>query len=186
MARTTKKSAPASVPSELLVITERNGKTELAVNALAVPTVSHAEVGAAADVVQNLCLNILAGKVDPELLASASIKGRTKRLLPKMSETDVKALVVCMKELPATLVSKWNIWCLHHKKVSRLSPQGMAKALKFDPNAEGSDKVTLRDAITAWCADAKNQAIMDAKGFPQSLYNIFAEFKCIADEEGEE
>lgn len=183
MARTSKKSASAAAPTELLICTCKTDKAATEVNALAVAPVSVAEIVASDSVKAQLCLNIMAGKVDPAIIEAHGKRGGLKRLFPGMANAEANALRICLDAKPDALAKAWQGYTATHKRIRNITLQALAKSVR--PASEGSDKVTLRDALAEWCADKKNQAIMDAKGFPASLYDIFADYELIA-EEGED
>jgi hypothetical protein len=181
MARTSKKSASASAaPAEILVVVNKTEKATSEINALSIPTVSVAEIVASGSVMSHLCLNILAGITDKTILEAHAKRGGLKRLFPAMANADANALRICLDTPRAKLLAGWQSYTASTKRVRAISLQAMAKSIR---EKETDVKVSLREALTAWCADAKNQAIMDVKGFPQSLYDIFADFELIAGEE---
>ena len=184
MARSTKKpvAAPAA-PSELLVCINKTEKAISNINALTVPVVVASEVVASDNVKAQLCLNIMAGHVDKTIIEAHAKKGGLKRLFTGMANAEANALRVCLDAKPEALVKGWAAYTAQAKRVRNISLQALAKTVRAP--SDKSDKVTLREAIMAWCADEKNQAIMNGKTFPQSLYDIFAEYDLTADGEDE-
>ena len=177
-------SKPVAAPEVLLICTSKTEKATTEQNAMAVPMVEVSEIVASDSVKAHLCLNLMAGHVAPSILEAHAKRGGLKRLFPGMANAEANALRTCLDAKPAALVAGWNSHVASVKRIRSISLQALAKAIK--PAAESDGKVTLRDALTAWCAE--NDKELNKKAFPQSLVDIFIEFDLLpeTDEEGDE
>lgn len=175
-------TTPPAKKTELLVIINKTEKAESSVNALAAPVVAAAEIVASDSIKSQLCLNILAGQVDPAIIEAHGKRGGLKRLFPGMANAEANALRICLDAKPAQLVAGWSEYTAKAKRVRCISLQALAKTIR-EPS-DSDPKVTLRDALTAWAAD--NAEFLDnPKKCPASLLDIFIEFELIGETEGE-
>ena len=183
--QSTKQSTQPAKVAEVMVCVEKGNDGALRnINALAAPVITVAELTASTSVMEGLCLNLMAGSVDKSIAEAHAKRGGLRRLFPKFANADINALKVCMDCKPETLVAAWQKHAETVKRIRGLSLQAIAKATK-EPKQSG-DKITLRDAMLAWCADATNEKIMNSKAFPQSLVDIFIQYDLLPETDGEE
>ena len=175
----TVKSAAKSVgvPAQkkaLMICTHKTEKELSTMNAYDAPLVHAAEIKAGDNAKAHLCLNMMAGTVDKEITDAHAKHGGLKRLFPGMANAEANALRVCLDAKPEKLVAGWAEFTAKAKRVRNISIQALAKSIK-EPS--GETKVTLRDALVAWCEE--NQKALGAKSFPVSLYDIFTAFNVV-------
>lgn len=166
MARTTKTASVT--PATCMVIKEKNAKGEtVPFDAFLAPTVHPAELISAGSTMQNLCLNILADRVDPTIRTAIDTKGGLARMFNgELDDKDVSALKKVTKVTPEALRTAWAAYVARMSRVRKISLQAMAKAL-VEPS---EPTATLKDAMVAYFAD-KTAEDIDA-----ALYDIAVQF----------
>jgi hypothetical protein len=176
-----KKTTTPAKTNEVLVIIEKDNKGECrTVNALLEHVIQPSELMAANSVQAALCLNLMAGNTHADIVAAHEKHGGIARLFPTMANADKNALKKCLDSTPAKLQAAWAAHAANVKRIRGISLQAIAKAIS-EPKAK-SDKISLREALATWCAEDSNKKIMDAKGFPQSLYDILADYDLLGEE----
>ena len=173
----TTKPAQSTKAETLMICIGKTEKASTEVNAMSIPVVNAAELVASDSTKAHLCLNILAGHVDPAIREAHAKRGGLKRLFPGMANPEANALRVCLDTPREKLVAGWSKYTVAAKRVRNISLQALAKSVR-EPS--GETVVTLRDSLKAWIAD--NDKVINAKAFPQSLVDIFIEFDLIEGE----
>lgn len=182
MARKTNTTPPAK-KTELLVVINKTEKSESSVNALAAPVVAASEIVASDSIKSQLCLNILAGQVDPAIIEAHGKRGGLKRLFPGMANAEANALRICLDAKPAKLVAGWAEYTAKAKRVRCISLQALAKTIR-EPS-ESDPKVTLRETMMIW-AENNAEFLNNPKKCPATLLDIFIEFDLLGETEGDE
>jgi len=76
-----------------------------------------------------LCMNMLAGKVSPEIKAAAGERGKLRELMPSASNPDLNAIKVCLEHTPAKLRRGWQAHVDKAKRVHGVTLQAIAKSV---------------------------------------------------------
>jgi len=152
----------------LLVTIEKNGGDVIKINAADVPTMDVENINAAGDVLQSLCLNLLAGAVSGKIQDAHAKKGGLTRLFPRMSEADKNALRACLDSTPAKLTAAWEHHAEKAKRIRGVSLQALARQIREKKAAEPT--ASLRDTLTAWAVEHADW--INSKSCPVSLADI--------------
>ena len=162
----TKTKAPKAPKAMIINVIKSGGakSVETGINLLLIKPVAPAEISSASGVYTNLCYNIMAGSVDPSIMAAHAVRGQLKKLLV-MSQADMNACKQLLSLDPAAIRAAWTIYFNGAKKVIGVTLQGLAKAC-----AEKKEKSeTLKEKLLAWIATVP-PATLDA--LPVRLHDI--------------
>jgi hypothetical protein len=151
-----------------MVAIQKNEKGELALSdAFLSPVITGGEIKTAGGAMRHLCMNILAGRLDPEIAEAIAKKGGIARLFNgSLDDQSVSALKKVTKVTPDAMRKAWAAYVARMSRVRTISLQSMAKAL-VEPK---EPTATLKDAMTAYFA-GKTADKIDA-----DLYDIAVQF----------
>jgi len=166
MTRTTK-TTPASVTT-CMVAVQKNEKGELALSdAFLSPVITGGEIKTAGGAMRHLCMNIMAGQLDPEIQEAINKKGGIARLFNgSLDDQSVSALKKVTKVTPEAMRAAWAAYVARMSRIRTISLQSMAKAL-VEPK---EPTATLKDALIAYFADKT------AEGIDAALFDIAVQF----------
>lgn len=172
MARNSK-NAPATpaTPATLHIVIRKDDKGESVVDANAILSVTPDEIKTSGSIMQQLCLNIMADKLDPAIRTAVGKKGGIARMFNgSISDPDVAALKVVTAATPEALQIGWKSFVGNAKRVRCISLQAMRKSL----NTPSTDKtLTLKEAMAAWCATQDEAAL---QALDVGLYDILVQY----------
>jgi hypothetical protein len=163
----TNKTNKTQTPKAMIINVIKSGgakSVETGINLLLIKPVVPADISSASGVYTNLCYNIMAGSVDPSIMAAHAVRGQLKKLIV-MSQADMNACKQLLSLDPAAIRAAWTIYFNDAKKVVGVTLQGLAKAC-----AEKKEKSeTLKEKLLAWIATVP-PATLDA--LPVRLHDI--------------
>ena len=171
------KSVGVPVEKKSISVCVKKEKDDLTMrNVLDVATIKAEEVNTADNVKEALCLNMMAGRVDPAITEAHAVRGRLAKLFPNMPNAELNALRKCLDAKPEILVAGWAEFAAEAKRIRGVSIQALAKAIA-EP---GEKKLTLKDALTTWCEE--NPKALTARTFPVGLFDILTKFGVVETE----
>lgn len=153
--------------AHMWVPVQKNDKGEVGQSdALAIAPVKASEVKASGSVMQSLCLNIISGRIDPEIREAIKKTGGIARLFNgTISDPDVAALKRVTSVTPEALRTAWATYVGNAKRVRCISLQALRKSLN-EPAAEKS--ASFKELVIAWAV--ANPDALDT--LPVELFDI--------------
>ena len=166
--KTTKKDTP----KEIVVLFSKGGTGKNAhitsVNVLSYGVVTPSMLGVAGDTMTYLCANLLAGTVDPDIIAANSVRGRLKKMFPQLDNPTLDRLRKCLDVTPEVLRAKWTIKFHSMKRVTAPTLDGLKSALATPKEKE----MTLKDKLLEWINSVQPATLKD---LPVKLYDILVD-----------
>lgn len=118
---------------EIIITVRKHGQKIEQTNAAIVGRVDASEfdTASAAQATLNakLCMNLLAGNVDPAIKKAAAERGELRKLLPSASNADLNAIKACMGLPPTALRKGWQAHVDAVKRVHGVTLQALAKSM---------------------------------------------------------
>lgn len=166
-AKTTRNTRTPKEEAHMWVPVQKNEKGEIGQSdALAVTPVKASEVKASGHIMQSLCLNIISGRLDPEIREAIKKTGGIARLFNgAISDPDVAALKRVTSVTSEALRTAWATYVGNAKRVRCISLQALRKSLN-EPAAEKS--ATFKELVIAWAV--ANPDALDT--LPVELFDI--------------
>jgi hypothetical protein len=165
------KRAPKSLVVSFDVIVVKDAKGESAIDVSKARVVEPSEVTSAINVAQNLCLNICAGTVHPDIVEAHNKKGGIVRLFPAMSNPDRDALRKLLDATPEAIRAGWAAHVAKTKRIRAISLQALKKAIA-EPKVK-SDTKSLREQLEEFCG--AHTAWVNSEACPAELFDILAD-----------
>jgi hypothetical protein len=166
--KTTKKDTP----KEIIVLFSKGGTGKNAhvtsVNVLNYGVVTPSMLGVAGDTMTYLCANLLAGTVDPAIIAANGVRGRLKKMFPQLDNPTLDRLRKCLDVTPEVLRAKWTVKFNSMKRVTAPTLDGLKSALATPKEKE----MTLKDKLLKWIGSVEPATLKD---LPVKLYDILVD-----------
>lgn len=122
---TAKKEIVVTIRKAGKKIEQHNAALDAAVDPREFDTASAAQ----ATMNAKLCMNLLAGKVSPQIKAAAQERGKLRELMPSASNADLNAIKACLEHNPATLRKGWQAHVDKAKRIHGVTLQAIAKSV---------------------------------------------------------
>ena len=166
----------AKAPSFDVVISSSKKGEFVTMDASQAKSIAPDEVTAAGVTIRDLCLNLLAGSVHPEIITAHESKAGVGSVFPSMSQGMKDALRKCINAGPEKLRQAWQAKCERDEKNIEISLNGLRAALTYKPKARHA---SLKDALGG-LLDAKPEL---ASILPAEIVDILIEFEVIKESE---